>query len=89
MTATFVTRAAGPLSVEASWPPAVVDATLTVADVSAAQPAALDSVAYSGRGGISPTYSLALKPAGAYKVVLFNDSPDGVRPDLTATITFP
>ncbi len=89
MTATFVTRAAGQLGIEASWPPAVLDATLTVADVSAAQPAVLASIAYSGRSGISPAYSLALQPAKAYRVVLFNESPDGVRPNLAATISFP
>jgi hypothetical protein len=89
MTATFTTRTAGRLNLDAAWSPAVVDATLSVVDLSAAQPAVLAVVAYAARDRISPAYTIALKATTTYRVVLFNDSPDGARPDLAATVSFP
>jgi len=87
--ATFTTRAAGTLSVDAAWPPAAVNATLTVTDESGSRPTAVGAAKYSGQGAISPTYSHALRAHRTYTVTLFNDSPDSGRPDLKATLAFP
>ena len=89
LSATFTTRTAGRLGVDASWPPAAVDATLTLTNVSSANPTAVDKVAYPGRRAISPIYSHALKGGRIYKLDLFNGSPDAARPDLKVTIAFP
>jgi hypothetical protein len=89
LTATFVTRGAGLFGLDATWAPAVLRATLTVADPAAGRPTPLASATYSGKTGVSPAYSLAVAAARTYRVVLFDDSPDGTNVDLRATITFP
>jgi hypothetical protein len=89
LSATFKTRAAGTVSVDASWPPVAADATLTLTDVSSAKPAAVDAVTYASAGAILPVYSHALRKGRTYKVDLFNGSPDSVIPDLSETIAFP
>jgi hypothetical protein len=89
LSATFKARAAGNIGVDAAWPPVAADATLTLTDVSSAQPAAVDKVRYTASSSIAPAYSHALRKGRTYKVDLFNESPDGVIPDLSETIAFP
>ena len=89
LSATFQARAAGNVEVDAAWPPVAADATLTLTDVSSAQPAAVDTVTYASASAISPAYSHALRKGRTYKVDLFNESPDSVIPDLSETIAFP
>lgn len=89
LTATFTTRSAGRLSVAAAWPPAVLDATLTLTDVSGANPTTIARTAYSSRGAISPVYQRSLDRHRTYSVTLFNESPDNGRPYLSAAISFP
>jgi hypothetical protein len=89
LSATFKARAAGKLSVDATWPSAAADTTLTVTDVSSAQPTAVDAVAYAGATSISPAYSRSVKGRRTYRIELFNGGPDGADPDLKATIAFP
>jgi hypothetical protein len=89
LTATFKTRAAGKMSLDAAWPPATLEAQLTLTDVSGAKPAIVDTVAYPAAGSLSPSYSRALAAGKTYQVALLNGSPDSGRPDLTATIAFP
>lgn len=89
LTATFRTRAAGRLSVDATWPPSQATALLTLTDVSGAAPIALDTATYPNQASISPAYSHSLAAGHAYRVALFNDSADTARTNLTATIDFP
>ena len=89
LTATFKATSSGRLSVGAAWPPATADPTLTLADVTGAQPIAIDTVDYSGRSGISPAYSRAVSGGRSYRVELYNNGPDLSRIELDATIEFP
>lgn len=89
LVATFKPRAAGRLTIDAAWPPVVVDATLTLTDVSGSNPTPVDEVSYVGQGSISPAYSHAVASGRTYQVSLFDDSVNSGRPHLTATITFP
>jgi hypothetical protein len=57
LTATFKTRATGPLSITAAWPQATADAVLTLTDISGARETALDSKSYAAAGSITPGYT--------------------------------
>jgi len=89
LTATFMTRTAGQLKLDAAWPPATVEATVTLSDESGAQPVTVDSVTYPAAGSISPAYAHALAAHRTYTVTLFDASPDEGRPRLAAMIWFP
>ena len=89
LTATFTTRTAGQLKLDAAWPPATVEATVTLSDESGAQPVTVDSVTYPAAGSISPAYAHALAAHRTYTVTLFDASPDEGRPRLAAMIWFP
>jgi hypothetical protein len=89
LTATFTTRAAGRVTVDAAWSPATLDATLTLTEVSGSGGSAVDTATYAGQSSTAPPYSHAVAVGRTYRIVLFNDSPDGVKTNLTATIAFP
>ncbi len=89
LTATFMTRAAGQLKLSAAWPPATVDATVTLSDVSGAHPVTVDTVTYRSAGSISPAYTHAVAAHQTYTLALFDASADAGRPRLAAMIWFP
>lgn len=89
MTATFTARAAGVFSLEAAWPPVAVNATLTLSNAATSSQPVVDKVGYIDRTSLIPAYTHAVAAGKAYRVQLMNDSPDGLRPNLTATIAFP
>lgn len=88
-TATFNTRAAGSVGVVAAWPPASVDAALTLTDVTATPGSAVDQATYLAAGSISPAYSHAVTAGRTYQIQVLNRGSDSGRPDLTTTISFP
>ena len=89
MTATFTARAAGVFSLEAAWPPVAVNATLTLSNAATPSQPVIDKVGYMDRTSLIPAYTHAVEAGKAYRVQLMNDSPDSLRPSLTATIAFP
>ncbi|MGD0862789.1 MAG: hypothetical protein ABSA21_08495 [Candidatus Limnocylindrales bacterium] len=88
-TATFKTRAAGTVAVSAAWPPALVDATLTLSDVTSLPGSTVDQVGYTAATSIDPAYSHVVKAGKTYQVQLQNSGTDSGRPDLAVTIAFP
>jgi hypothetical protein len=89
LSATFKTRAAGILSLEADWSPTVLSATLTLSSLSGTSATPLDTVDYTAQTAISPGYSYTLKADHRYELDLQNQSPDSLRPILNTTISFP
>jgi hypothetical protein len=89
LTATVKTRAAGQLSLEAAWPPATTEATLSLADASGVNPVVVDRVEYPAAGSIPTTYSHVVAAGRTYTITLFDAGPDKGRPSLSATIAFP
>ena len=89
LAATFKPRGAGKLMVAAAWSPAGTDATITLTDASGAGLVIVDTATYSGQSSITPAYSHAVAAGRTYRIALFNDGPDTVRMNLTATIEFP
>jgi hypothetical protein len=89
LTATFRTRAAGSLSVDAAWPPISLDATLTLAERAGTTSAAIDQIRYSGLTGTTPAYAHTVRSGRNYTVSLYNLSQESGRPDLEVTIGFP
>jgi len=87
--ADFTTRVAGNLSVDAAWSKASVAATLTLAELSGANPVTLGTAAYPGKTSISPAYTHPVVGARTYEVKLYNNGADTGRTLLTAIIAFP
>ena len=87
--ANFKPRAAGPLSVQASWTTINADVAMTLSDVTTPPAVAVDNRQYSGVTFISPAYNYNVDPTKSYLLKLRNASADSQRPDLTAQITFP
>lgn len=87
--ADFTTRVVGTLSVAAAWSRTSVDASLTLADVSGANPVPLGTAAYSRKMSMSPTYTHPLAAGRTYEMTLYNNGRDTGRTLLTATIAFP
>ena len=89
LNASFKTRAAGQVSLTAAWPPAVVEATLTLADATSATAVTVDAASYLGAASIAGTYSHAVAARRTYTIALFDADADKGRPSLSATIAFP
>jgi hypothetical protein len=89
VTATFKTRAAGTVWVNAGWPPSSGRATVTLSDVSQAPGSPVDSAVYPSSTSISPAYSHAVKAGRTYRAQLQNAATDSGRTDLSMTIAFP
>lgn len=89
MTATFTTRAAGAFSLEAAWPPVAVNATLTLSNAAGSGQSVVGTDHYVDRTSLIPAYVHPVDAGKVYRVELMNDSPDSLRPNLTATIAFP
>ena len=89
VTATFKTRAAGSAGVVASWPPASVDAALTLTDITDSPGLAVDATSYPAAKSISPSYAHAVAAGRTYQIQVLNTGSDAGRPDLTTTISFP
>jgi hypothetical protein len=89
LTATFRTRAAGSISLDAVWPPVSLDATLTLAERAGTTSAAVDQIQYSGLTGTTPAYAHPVRSGRNYVVSLYNLSRETGRPDLEVTIGFP
>lgn len=89
LAATFKARTTGSVTVDAAWPPAIVDASVTLTDAGGPNPTQVDSQVYPAAGSISPAYSHAVVAGRTYRLTIFNESPDTGRTVLTATIAFP
>ena len=89
LNASFRTRAAGQVALTAAWPPAVIEATLTLADATSAKTITVDTASYPAAGAIAGTYSHAVAAGRIYTVALFDAGADTGRPSLSATIAFP
>ena len=89
LTATFRTRAAGSISVDAVWSPISLDATLTLTERAGTASAAIDQIQYSGLTGTTPAYAHTVRSGRNYMVSLYNLSRESGRPDLDVTIGFP
>ena len=89
LTATVTARTNGVLTVEATWPPAPLDATLTVAEVTPSGPVTVDQASFKAASAIAPAHATSVKADTAYRLTLMNQSPAGTPPDLKATIAFP
>lgn len=89
LTVVFKPRAGGNATLDASWPPGVLDASVVLTDITKAPEAKVRQIEYAGETATSPVYSAPVSAARTYRLTLLNDGADGLRPDLTATITFP
>jgi hypothetical protein len=89
LSAAFKPRAAGRATFEASWAPSILNATLTLTDMSKANEATIGRVNFSNQTSTVPAYSAPVSSERTYRLKLLNESKDGLRPDLDATITFP
>jgi hypothetical protein len=89
MQVVFKPRAAGRVTIDASWGTAEITASVDLTDVSTSKPVAVDLVRYANATSISPAYSHTVMAGKTYRVELLNESPDALRPSLTATIAFP
>lgn len=89
LNASFKTRAAGQMALTAAWPPALVETTLTLTDVTSSNAVTVDKADYPAAGSISGTYSHRVAAGRIYAIALFDAGPDTGRPSLSATIAFP
>ena len=89
LNASFRPRAAGQVNLAAAWPPAAVDASLTLADVTSATAVTVDRASYPAAGSIAGTYSHPVSAGRTYTITLFDAGADKGRPSLSATIAFP
>jgi hypothetical protein len=89
LTADFIPRASGVTTLDAAWPPGMSDATATLTDISKVNETTVREIRYAHQGATLPVYSAPVGSGKTYRLVLLNDGVDGLRPDLSATITFP
>ncbi len=88
--ATFKTRSAGNAGLSASWTAVSAKASVTLADVTVSPAVALDEKQYDNATNLgTPGYGAPVSASRFYKISLRNLSPDNLRPDLRAVITFP
>jgi hypothetical protein len=88
--ATFKTRSAGNAGLSASWTAVTAKASVTLADVTVSPAVALDEKQFDNATNLgSPGYGAPVSASRFYKISLRNLSPDSLRPDLRAVITFP
>ena len=89
LTATFRTRTSGRATLDSSWVPSQLNASVALTDISAASQVSAGGMKYVAKSSTVPIFSASVGAGRTYRMVLSNDSSDGTRPDLTATITFP
>jgi hypothetical protein len=89
LTANFKPRASGVTTLDASWPPGILDATVTLADISKVNETTVSEIRYTHQSATLPVYSAPVGLGKTYRLVLLNEGADGLRPDLSAKITFP
>jgi hypothetical protein len=89
LTANFLSRASGIATLDASWPPGASTATATIAEMSSTGQTTVREVRYTKAFSTSPAYSAPVGSGKLYRLDLVNEGADGLRADLTATITFP
>jgi hypothetical protein len=88
--ATFKTRGAGNMGLAGSWTAVSAKVAVTLADVTASPARALDEKQFDNATNLgSAGYGAPVNGGQFYKVSLRNLSPDSLRPDLRAVITFP
>ena len=88
LSATFTTRATGPLTFSAAWPPAVAAATVTLSDTTPEKPVTVGTKTYPAANSLWPAYTHSLATGRTYALNLYNTS-SGTGQPLTATIAFP
>jgi hypothetical protein len=89
LTALFRPRAVGNATLDASWPPGVLHASVVLTDITTAPETMVRQIEYAQATATTPVYSAPVGAGRTYRLTLLNDDADGLRPDLTATITFP
>jgi len=87
--ATFKTRAAGAVSLDAAWQPVTTTASTTLSDASGTQPVEVGTATHQAATSLPAAYTHPVAAARMYSLTLFNTGTDVGRPDLAATITFP
>ena len=87
--ATFKTRGAGNAGLSASWTAVGAKVAVTLADVTVSPAVALDEKHFDSANSLASPYGVAVTASRFYKISLRNLSPDSLRPDLRAVITFP
>ena len=87
--ATFKTRAAGAVSLDAAWQPVTTTASTTLSDASGTQPVEVGPATHQAATSLPAAYTHPVAAARMYSLTLFNTGTDVGRPDLAATITFP
>jgi hypothetical protein len=89
-TCTFKTRAAGNVTVAASWTLLTANIDMSTADVDGPKAISLDERQFKTVQNLgTPGYSFGLDAGKYYRVFLRSISADSLRPDLTAVISFP
>jgi hypothetical protein len=90
LTATFKPRAAGQLSVQATWTIVSTDASMTLSDVTSSPFVTLDQRKFTGVDHITPPFTANVDGTKSYQLKLVRTGADSSdRPDLTAQISFP
>ena len=89
-TCTFKTRAAGNVTVAASWTLLTADIDMSTADVDGPKAISLDEKQFKAAQNLgTPGYSFGLDAGKYFRVFMRSISADSLRPDLTAVISFP
>ncbi len=87
---TFKTRAAGNVTVAASWTILTTDIDMSTADVNGPKALQIDKKQFKAVTNLgTPGYSFGLDAGKYYRVYLRDVSADSMRPDLTAVISIP
>ena len=89
LTANFSSRESGNATLDASWPPGASNATATLAEVSNTGQTTIREMRYTNTVSTLPAYSAPVGSGKLYRLDLVNEGADGLRADLTATLTFP
>jgi hypothetical protein len=89
LVATVQARSNGALTVEASWAPSMLDASLTVSEVRSSGPVAIDHASFNAATSIATPHSTNVRAGTTYRLTLINQSRAVTPPDLSATISFP
>ena len=73
----------------AAWTVIATDVDLALADVTGTPAINVDEVQYHGVQTVDPPYTHPLDGGKTYKVTFRDLDADSMRPDLSATISFP
>ncbi len=89
VTVTFKARAAGQIQVLADWPPLLLDALVTCADITNTPAVNGGERQYKGAGSVMPPATFTAQADHVYQIKLRDQSADNLRPDLSFELKFP